>query len=396
MVGGIPKRAVVNYLASTPLKICHITSGDLLAGKEVLLLNLAKASLKEALDRTLFVLFNNGGLSKKLREQGARVVVFQESGIAADWQIIFKLARLLKEEMVQVVHTHGYKGNVIGGMASRLSGRPLLVRTEHGKPPPILKHGLAPASWFALLDYFMGVCWTDKIIAVSSDLAKLLNRRYPAEKIITIYNGLYISPSGGRQPLKNLKQEFGIGEENKLIGIFARLNPEKGLGLFLKSARLVTSKAPQVRFFIVGDGPLYGELKGETRRLDLQEQVYFTGFREDAVELLCQMDVVVLSSFHEGMPMVLLEAMALRKPIVATKVGGVPEVIDDRKTGLLVPAGDEYSLAMACLELLDNPIYAAQLGNDARTQVEKRFSAQDMVNKLLSLYLEGLQKKKRP
>ena len=383
----------MNAVAPDNLRVCHVTSGDLLAGKEVLLLNLAKACSKERLNRTLFALFNDGFLARKLKEQGAKVSILQEKGFPIDIQIIAKLAGLMKKEGIHVVHTHGYKGNVIGGIAAKLSGCPILIRTEHGKPPSTLKAGFSKITLFSLMDYFIGRYWTDKIVAVSSDLSKILEERYPSEKIITIYNGLDVSEFDGRSPSINLKPEFGITDENKLIGIFARLNPEKGIGLFLKAAKLISLTAPQIRFFIVGEGPLYDELKDETARLNLEKNVILAGFREHAIDLLCQMDVVVLSSVHEGMPMVLLEAMALRRPIVATAVGGIPEVIEHRKTGILVPPGDVHSLAMACLELIENETLAKQIGIDARKKVEKRFLAQGMLDKLLSLYQESLQKK---
>ncbi len=377
------------------LKVCHVASGDLLGGAEVLLLNLANASSKEILDQTLFVLFNNGILSEKLVQRGAKVFIIQEMGFPADILIIFKLARLLRQEGTHVVHTHGYKSNVIGGIASQLSGCSLVIRTEHGKPLPISKHGLSKATLFSLLDHFVGRYWTDKIIAVSSDLSRMLAEKYPLEKILTIYNGLDLLQFDAKYPKTNLKSEFGMTDENKFIGIFSRLNPEKGVSLFLKAAKLISLKNPHVRFFIVGDGPLCGELKEEAALLNLEKYVIFTGFRGDAIDLLCQMDVVVLSSVHEGMPMILLEAMALQKPVVATRVGGIPEVVDDRRTGILVQPGDDYSLAMACLEIIENRAMAKQFGVKAREDIERRFTAQIMLSKLMALYWDCFQKSRK-
>ena len=370
------------------LRVCHITSGDLLGGAEVVLLNLARASSKDILRQTLFVLFNQGVFSRKLIQTGARVSLFQEKGFPSDLTTVFQVARLLKDEGSHVVHTHGYKSNVIGGLASRLSGCPVLIRTEHSRATGILKHAFSRATVFRLLDYFIGAYWTDKIVAVSSDLAKTLAQRYPSEKVITIFNGVVLHEVKGQCQSSNVKSELGIPRESDLVGMFSRLNPEKGVAIFLKAASIVRLKAPHVRFLIVGNGPLYAELKKETFRLNLEKHVIFAGFREDALDLVCQMDVVVLSSVHEGMPMILLEAMALAKAVVATKVGGIPEVIDDRRTGLLVQPEDDYTLAMACVELLENRPLAKQLGLRARKEIAKRFTAQMMVAKLRALYWE--------
>lgn len=377
------------------LRVCHVASGDLLAGAEILLLNLSKALTEKLLNHTIFVLLNKGILANKLFEQGANVIILQEKGFPADVLIIFKLTRLFREQAVDVVHTHGYKCNVIGGIASWISKSSLLIRTEHGKPPTIFNNGISKSTFFSLLDYFMGKYVTDQTVSVSSELTSILRRRYPQEKITTIYNGIDFSQFAENFKLTDLKAEFGIEDKNKLIGIFARLNHEKGIDLFLRTAKLVSLEAPHIRFFIVGEGPLYKELRNETIRLNIEKQVIFTGFRTDVYGILCQMDVVVLSSRHEGMPMIILEAMALRRPIVATKVGGLPEVIQDRKTGILVPSGDEFALAKACLELIENPVMAEQLGLNAHEDVKKRFSAQVMLDKLLTLYRESFQKKRK-
>lgn len=376
-------------MAHKNLIVCHVASGDLLAGAEVLLLNLVKASSREILNQTLFALFNNGVFSRKLKEHGVRVIIIEEKGFPADIQIAYRLARVFIQEGVQVVHTHGYKSNVIGGIASRLAGSPLLIRTEHGKSLTALGNGFSKLTIVSLIDYFAGRFWTDKIIAVSYDLSKDLAQRYPPEKIITIHNGIDLSQFDMERTSIDLKSEFGVSDENKLIGIFARLNPEKGVGLFLKAAKLISLKAPHARFFIVGDGPLCQKLKEETVQLELEKQVVFAGFRDDVLDLIRQMDVVVVSSVHEGIPMVILEAMALRKAVVATKVGGIPEVIDDQEDGILVPSGDDHSLAVACLELIENQALAKRLGLNARKEIEKRFSAETMLNKHWSLYQVG-------
>jgi len=360
------------------------------------LLHLAWAARKQSVPQFVFVLFNDGSLAQKLRETGARVYVIQERGFPLDVSIVFRLTRILRTERITVVHTHGYKSNVIGGLAARLTKRPLLVRTEHGMPPPISRTGHFSVSPFSVLDYLIGRSWTDCIIAVSRDLSLILAKRYPPRHIRTIYNGVDIAPHTDPLRVHHLRSEFALSANDAVIGIFCRLMPIKALDIFLRAARLITVNVQNVRFFVVGDGPLYDSLRSEAQRLGLERRMTFTGFRHDALDLVRMMQVIVLSSLHEGLPMILLEAMALGKPVVATRVGGIPELIQDGVTGILVPPADPDSLANACLDLIRKPSIAEELGRRAQHQVEAHFTAEKMLEDLLKVYADCLQAARSP
>ena len=171
----------------------------------------------------------------------------------------------------------------------------------------------------------------------------------------------------------HVRRELGIGPGTLLIGTVGRLSPVKGHGQFLRAAKLILERE-DARFLIVGDGPLRGELAISARQLGIDHACAFVGSRSDVYDLVAAMDIFVLPSLDEGIPMALLEAMALRVPVVATAVGGVPEVVAHRETGLLVESRDEPGLAAACLELARDPNGARKLAARARRTVEEAFS----------------------
>jgi glycosyltransferase involved in cell wall biosynthesis len=165
-----------------------------------------------------------------------------------------------------------------------------------------------------------------------------------------------------------------------------RLVPVKGLETFLKAARIIQSRKDKVKFLIVGDGPLKGTLRALARHYGLEHDVLFLGHRNDSYDVLAMMDVLVLPSLSEGIPMVLLEALALKRPVVASRVGGIPEVVEDCATGRLVEPGREGELAEACIALMDDPDLAERLGLAGRHRVRERFSVRSMAEKVADVY----------
>ena len=185
------------------------------------------------------------------------------------------------------------------------------------------------------------------------------------------------------------RAELGCDSQTFLIGTVSRLGEQrKGIDYFLGMARLLASASPQVRFVVVGGGPLQAELEERAHALDLTSHIVFTGNRRDIPRLLAAMDVFVMPSLYEGGPITVLEAMAMAKPVVSTPVGMVPDVVEDGRNGLLVPTGDSAALARAVSRLLDDPALAAALGEQARVTVERQFSPDAMVDGVVSVYRE--------
>jgi glycosyltransferase involved in cell wall biosynthesis len=171
-----------------------------------------------------------------------------------------------------------------------------------------------------------------------------------------------------------------------LVGVIARLQREKGLSIFLEAAGRVASTFPRARFLLVGDGPLRHELLCQARRLGLEGRVHFLGFRTDALGVLASLDLCVVPSLSEGAPLVVLEAMTLGVPVVATAVGGIPHQLRHNREGLLVPPGDATGLAEACIALLQNPERAQTLAEAGRVRARSQFRHEALVQHIEDLY----------
>jgi glycosyltransferase involved in cell wall biosynthesis/protein-tyrosine-phosphatase len=369
-----PPRATAGARAAERLRVCHVMSADLWAGAEVQVATVA-SYLVEAPDVELTaVLLNDGPLAAELRRLGVPVTVIDErtNGPLA---ILAALTRYLRARPVDVVHTHRGKDTVLGALAARLAGVRGLVRTVHGHREPMRGWDRVKFGAYEALDTWTLRCLADRVVAVSRRLASSLDDGgYGPATVVHIPNGVDAARIRSSRPREEVRRALGIDPADSLIGIVGRLSPVKGHALFLRAARRILDEAPRARFVIVGDGPLRAELERTARDLGVAAACVFAGARMDVYDLVGAMDVFVLSSLHEGAPMALLEAMALGTPVVATAVGGVPEILTQGTTGLLVGGQDANGLATACLELLRDPERARAMATRARGVVADAFS----------------------
>lgn len=371
---------------TSPIRICQIASGDLWAGAEVQLAASASYLVERPDVDLTAILMNEGSLAHELRRLGVPVTVIDESRHTA-LGVLMTLTRWLRDHPVEVVHTHRYKETVLGAIAARLAGVPCLVRTVHGQSEALRGWHRGKLRMYEVLDGIALRCFADRIIAVSRRLAaRLQESGYETGTVIPIHNGVdlrKVRPTRGRLAVR---QELGIEPGHPLIGTVGRLSPVKGHADFLRAARLILQGEPATRFLIVGDGPLRGELATLAEQLQIAQACRFVGARCDVYDLVGAMDVFVLPSLDEGIPMALLEAMALGRPVVATAVGGVPEVVADHTTGVLVPSRDAPALSEACLELVREPAWAETIGARARRLVEEAFSHEQSGRELVNAY----------
>jgi len=226
------------------------------------------------------------------------------------------------------------------------------------------------------------------VIAVSTAIRRRLIERdsVPPQRITVIPNAV-TCPEIASHALSSLP----AGWDNvPLVGVVARLQPEKGVAAFLKAAACVAPLFPEVRFFVVGDGPFREELTALTRPLGLEQRVYFLGYRPDARTLIKLLDVLVVPSFTEGSPLIVLETMAAGVPVVASAVGGIPDQIRHGKEGLLVPPGAPGVLGDALLRLLRDPAYARSLGEAGRERAASEFSYATMLQRIEAVYRAAL------
>jgi glycosyltransferase involved in cell wall biosynthesis len=297
-----------------------------------------------------------------------------------DVKAIYRLKRFIKQRGITIIHSHGYKSNFYG-FAAADTQKVRRVTTCHNWLGADSK-----MRFYAWLDKKI-VARFDKIIAVSQTIhQELLRQRIPANKITIIPNGISLNRYHNSKIADQLREEFSITKDCKVIGTVGRLSAEKGQTHLLRAVEKVLSRYPKIVVLIVGDGPLRQQLEAEASTIP----AIFTGMRDDMPDLYSLMDIFVLPSLTEGLPMALLEAMAARKPIVATSVGEVPHVLKEGKAGILVPPGNPDALADALLSLLTNEVKALDFVRNSSHEVEEHYGSEKMAERYIAVYEELL------
>jgi glycosyltransferase involved in cell wall biosynthesis len=298
-----------------------------------------------------------------------------------DRRAIRALREYLRTNRVGILHSHGYKVNMYGWLAARplLRGQKIrLVSTCHN-----WAERTGVLALYSVLDRVI-LRRFDDVVAVSDGVARRMSGfGIHAPQLKVIHNGIETERFRNAQPV--LRREFGLA--NRLvIGTVSRLVPGKGCHVILDAMKEVLRETPDAVFVAVGAGPLESELKDQAARLGIGERVIFAGTRDDIPEVYASLDVFILASFDEGLPMSILEAMAAGVPVVATPVGGIPQLIQHHRTGVLVQPGDTAGTRDALLELFRSPSLRASLGEAARMRVAEQFSAAVMARHYLRLY----------
>jgi glycosyltransferase involved in cell wall biosynthesis len=300
------------------------------------------------------------------------------------------LVRLMRAWRPAVVHTHTAKAGLLGRLAARAAGARTVVHTFHGH---VLRGYFSPAKERAFrgLERVLARS-TDALVAVSQAVKQDLVALgvAPAAKIRVIPLGLELAPLAGELPRGALRREAGIAEEAPLVGIVGRLVPIKDVPTFLAAARLVRERRPDARFAVVGDGEERETLEALCRSLGLGGVVRFFGWRRELGPVYGDLDVVVNASRNEGTPVALIEALAAARPVVATAVGGTPDLLGRDERGLLVPAGEPRALAQAVLESLEGSEAARRRARAGREHVLSRHSSERLLRDVDGLYRELL------
>lgn len=303
----------------------------------------------------------------------------------------FKIYFLIRKHRFDVVHTHTSKAGIIGRAAAKLAGVPVIVHTPHGHIFHSYFGPIKTKLFYTLEVIFAGFC--DKIITLTDKCKEehiKLGIANP-QKFSTIHSGISLERFRERSfDINKIKADLNIPAASKVVGTVARLEPIKGVNFFIDSMQEIAKSYPDAYFLIVGDGRQRKILEAKVRELGLEEKVVFTGIRDDVPELISAMDVFVLPSLNEGMGRVLVEAGLLSKPIVATRVSGIPELVQDNATGILVEPANPQALAAGIIELLSDPQKARTMGDNARLRMAEHFSAEKMVDKIDALYKELL------
>lgn len=350
--------------------ILHLISDLDIGGTEKMLAELVKHLSKKKYRILVCSIKPKGLVAQEI--QAIKKIRLVSLNVWTKWDIsaFFKLYRLLKKERVVILQTYLFFDNILGRVVGRMASVPIIISGQRylyeGEP-----------LWRILIDK-----WTARmstLIISNSAAAKqgLLWLGIGKQKIQVIYNGkdfsLYDTIRQDEGPLTTIKKSHA------LVGTIARLNKVKGHQHFLEAARIILDTMPSTRFIVVGDGPLRKTLEKQVQALQMEHAVRFLGNRKDILPILAQLDISVLSSLAESFPGALLESMGMGKPVVATSVGGIPEMVLDGKTGYLVKPANPRQLAEKILVLLQSKERREAMGRNAQEYVQKRFSYQQMV-----------------
>jgi glycosyltransferase involved in cell wall biosynthesis len=377
---------------SAPVPIAYVQSVAERGGVEVVLVNILRC-----LDRTLFLptvfVLSEGPFVQELRATGTEVVVVaapRTRNVRATREVIAALAREMQQRGVRLVHSHNAHAHVFGGLAARRISAPSILHL-HGVPRPSLNHHGA----LALASLAVPATCT---VAVSGWVQQTYERYWlGVRRARVLHNGIDTGSLQEVNDWQTVREEFGIPADAQLVLLAARLERWKGVHIFVEAAAELATKHPRARFLVVG-GSLFGldpeyaeELRRQVRALGLEKRLLLTGHRSDVYRLMRAADVVVQCSVAaEPFGLVLIEAMALCRPVVASALGGAIEIVRHGETGLLVPPGHPEAPAAAVGHLIGDPKHRERLGAAGRARVEERFTAQRMVSGLQRLYHELL------
>lgn len=369
--------------------VAHILPYPTIGGTEQATLRIMKAVEPHGVDGIAVSLFDSEDLRRFFGGANRRIMAWPapEPSLRRGSQF-YAESRSLADEFqrlgVDLVHCADYPAAYLVALAGRLAGVPVLchVRNRHGALTRRDRLFLLPVAHFAF---------------VSQDTWNHFGAPVGPRRGSVVYDGINPPPeltlAASAEEKCAVRSEFGLASETRLIGMLARVTPQKDFETLIRAAARVVEAHPDVRFVVAGDSSSsevsrshYAHVQKLLREAGLTESFIFTGYRTDALRLLGAFDIVALSTNYEGLPLALLEAMAYAKPVVATAVDGIPELITDGVDGYLTPHADAEVLAAKLLALLDQPALAARLGIAARQTVLQNFTADHFAGRMMDLY----------
>lgn len=368
----------------TRVKVLQLISSGGYYGAENMLLNLCARQEQSGCQNSLLLFYNvhapNVEFFERARRRGISVRMVHCNG-RADWRAVRQIEDYIQEDEVDLVHTHGYKADLYGYLAAWRCDKPV-VATCHN-----WVGGTAALGIYNHLDR-MVLKKFNALAAVSDAVAhRLLAFGVPPDKIKTIANGIDVMAFEHAQPLPLLQ-----AEGSTVVGVVARLDLQKGFEYLLQASRELCKRFSNLKIVIVGEGPDRNAIEEMIEQYGLQSSVILTGQQSNMPGVYAAMDIFVLPSLNEGLPMTVLEAMAASKAVIATRVGAIPSVIKDGENGLLVSPKDSESLRDAIASLLDDPERRRRLGDQAHAWVSRSYTSEAMALKYREMYEEVLGK----
>lgn len=361
-------------------------------------------SLLKYLDKDKFEIYiacpANGLMFSDFRKYTKEIKAFNFKNWFFNLNTIFLLKAYMEQKRIDVVHTHLYSADFMGIIAATLARIPYKIVTIHG-------HNFSKTGQFdlrSLKNFFCSFVYrviyifSDVIITISQalkqDLIKRPGIKPKEDKVKVIYDGIDLEETSKYSQIVNRKIEnIAVNNDCALVGIIANFDRVKGHRILLKAIPKIVKELENVKFLFAGEGEERNHSEQMAKKLNVEDNVIFMGICQNILGVVKLCDLIVLPSLTEGLSLAILEAMALAKPVVATSVGGIPEVVENGKTGLLVPSQNPKKLAEAILYLLKNKELALEMGRKGRMRVQEFFSLKNMVEETERVYL-GLDKEK--
>jgi len=372
---------MITYESGEKIRILFVIGQLVYGGAEKQLVHLANSVDRERYEPMVCSFSADAPLAEELVAQGVKTCILPKR-MNPDLTRPFTLYKLVKDFDPDLIHSCMFVGNTWSRIVGLVTHKPVIIsERSSGDYKPF---------WMLFIDKLLYPLGALLIVNSESGAESVRKRKeFRPQKIKVIYNGIPFEQYAKEEKYIKLLQEFGIQPGGKVIAVVGRLSEEKNHELIFYALQKVLGTYPDVHLLCVGSGPRLDELKKLAKQLDIDDKVIFTGYRSDIPSILSAIDLLVLASKFEGVPNVLLEAMAAARPIVATSVGGVPEIITDGETGLLVPSMDVKAMAEAIIRILTDENMAQEMGRKGQEAVKKNFSVERMVSDTEKVY-EGI------
>ena len=362
----------------------QITHDLAIGGLQQVVVNICRTIDKDKFDVSVLSLRDMGEFVPEIEKLGIKVIYLSQKEHGTDYFSFFKVAKILKEENVDIIHTHNTQPFIDGTLGALLSGVKTIIHTDHARDFPDRKRYMF-AEW--LMSHF-----PYKVVGVSDDTCNNLIKyeHISKDKIMTIVNGIDETFYNIEIDKDKKKHELGIKKEGPIIGLGVRLSKQKGITYLIKAMPMIINEFPDLTLVIAGDGAERKGLEDEAKKLGVYESIVFTGARLDIAELLKLFDLYVLPSLFEGLPMVLLEAMASKCPIVATNVGGNYMAITHGENGSLVESCNAEIFAEEVIKVLSDRDLRNKYIKNSYLVFKENFSATLMTQRYSKLYLDAI------
>lgn len=358
-------------------------------GAEELILGMSTALPSVGVDTGVVALTQRGPIGDEIAAAGVPVHLVAGQPGPRDPAAFLRLVRLLRREQPDVVHTFLITAGIYGRLAAFAAGVPVVIAAEQNVYQRKPRH-------HALMERALAAR-THRIVACCEAVGSFYRRQVglPASKVSVVDNAVRFDAPIADAERAPARAALGLPEDAVVLGTLGRLTEQKGQHLLLDALPAVLARVPNVQVFLAGDGPLRPSLAAQAARLGIGDRVRFLGIRRDRRTLFAAMDVFVLPSSWEGLSLALVEAVGNGRAVVASAVGGNPEVVTDGQTGLLVPSGDTAALTDALVRLASDPAERLRLGTVAAADARTRFSIERHVSEIAAIYRQGLAQRGR-